>query len=100
MEIEIKQGGKNPAKEITLPSGMKVQIFDGKAKHVNSARARARTIGAGKNTETQFDQEVFMMELMAQLCTFDGKAQPLEYINEMGMKDYMALLPEFSDFLV
>lgn len=93
MEIEIKKGDKKPAKEIALPSGTKVQIFEGKAKDLLAAKR------GSKGADGKMDEDKMMLSLMSQLCKFNGEALPPEAIEDMGIKDFTELMANFADFL-
>lgn len=76
-----------PAKnEITLSDGRKAIVADGKGKHARDATRMA-----------DGDQSKYMGCLMAQLITIDGNKIVPEDLDEMPLKDYMALNVIFAD---
>ena len=73
-------------KEVTLSDGRIATIAPGKGKHANEAMK----ISNGKGEE-------YLVCLMAQLITIDGKGIVKEDLEEMPLKDFTVLQTEFAD---
>lgn len=76
----------NSVKIIELPSGAKAEILQGKGKHAQKAMQM-----------TGGDQSKYLGALMAQLILLDGKPVVMEDLEEMPLKDYMAISEAFSE---
>lgn len=73
-------------KELTLPSGAKAQIIEGKGKHAR----QATKLMSG-------DSSLYMPALMSQLVTIDGKKMVMEDFDEIPLVDYNAIAVELSE---
>lgn len=76
----------NVIKVIELSTGSKAEILTGKGKHAQ----KALQITGG-------DQSKYLGALMAQLVLIDGKPVVMEDLEEMPLKDYMAISEAFSE---
>lgn len=82
----MKEELDNSVKIIELPSGVKAEILQGKGKHAQKAMQM-----------TGGDQSKYLGALMAQLILLDGKPVVMEDLEEMPLKDYMAISEAFSE---
>lgn len=73
-------------KEITLPSGKKAFIREGKGRDSQQA---LKIIGG--------DSTKYLSAMMAVLCEIDGKGVVMEDIEDLSLKDYNVLLAEFTE---
>ena len=73
-------------KVIILPSGLKAEILQGKGKHAQKALQL-----------TGGDQSKYLGALMAQLVLIEGKPIVMEDLDEMSLRDYIAISEAFSE---
>lgn len=77
---------ENTEKQVTLSDGRTAVIKKGKGKHAQNALK----VAGG-------DGEKYITALMAQLVEIDGKRVVMEDLEEMDMKDFMAIQAEFAE---
>ena len=78
--------GELETKVIILPSGVKAEIISGKGKHAQKALQL-----------TGGDQSKYLGALMAQLVLIEGKPIVMEDLDEMSLRDYIAISEAFSE---
>ena len=79
-------GELEETKTVILPSGLKAEILSGKGKHAQKALQL-----------TGGDQSKYLGALMAQLVLIEGKPIVMEDLDEMSLRDYMAISEAFSE---
>lgn len=77
-------------KEITLPSGKKLQVIEAKGKHLREAQ---KVAGADKSDYMTF-------ALASQICRIDGQKFVMEELDEMGLEDVAKITAAVGEYLI